>query len=170
MSRNGSGTMSIPNTLVSGTVITASGLNTNFTDIKDEITNSVAVDGQSTMTGVLKAANGSAAAPAYTFGSDTDTGFYRISSDAIGIAAGGSSLGEFDTAGMYLGATKTIAAGTVRITPNPTTVSALPAASGVGGAMKIVTDATSTTFWSVAAGGGANTIRVTSDGTNWRIG
>jgi hypothetical protein len=50
------------------------------------------------------------------------------------------------------------------------TVAQLPSASGVGGTRYMVTNATATTFWSIVAGGGANTVPVTSDGTNWRIG
>lgn len=59
--------------------------------------------------------------------------------------------------------------GVVVITP--TTVAALPAAAaGNKGARAFVTDATATTFASIAAGGGANSVPVYSDGTNWRIG
>lgn len=51
------------------------------------------------------------------------------------------------------------------------TVATLPSASGSGaGATAFVTDANSTTFASVVAGGGANGVPVYSDGTNWRIG
>ncbi len=38
------------------------------------------------------------------------------------------------------------------------------------GARAYVTDATATTFSSVVAGGGANRVPVTFDGTSWRIG
>lgn len=51
------------------------------------------------------------------------------------------------------------------------TVSALPAAATAGaGARAFVADANATTFASIVAGGGANTVPVYSDGTNWRIG
>jgi Repeat of unknown function (DUF5907) len=50
------------------------------------------------------------------------------------------------------------------------TVSGLPGAAYQKGARFYVTDATATTFWSIVAGGGANVVPVTSDGTNWRIG
>lgn len=50
-------------------------------------------------------------------------------------------------------------------------VSALPSAATVGaGARATVSDANATTFNSVVAGGGANTLPVFSDGTAWRIG
>jgi len=52
-----------------------------------------------------------------------------------------------------------------------TTVASLPAAATAGaGAYMFVTDANATTFASIVAGGGANTVPVYSDGTNWRIG
>ena len=43
----------------------------------------------STMTGTLKLADGSASVPSLSFGSDTDTGIYRSSSNAFGLTAGG---------------------------------------------------------------------------------
>lgn len=50
-------------------------------------------------------------------------------------------------------------------------VSALPSAVTAGnGARAMVSDATATTFNSVVAGGGANSVPVFSDGTAWRIG
>lgn len=51
------------------------------------------------------------------------------------------------------------------------TVAALPPVATVKkGARALVTDANATTFASIVAGGGANTVPVYSDGTNWRIG
>ena len=99
MSRNGSGTHSIPNTLVSGEVIEASDHNENYSDISAEITNSVAVDGQSTMTGALKLSNGTVGAPAAAFGSDTDTGLYRIGSNNLGVAVGGTKIVDVASTG-----------------------------------------------------------------------
>jgi len=99
MARNGSGTYSVVNTFVAGTAITAATHNANWTDIASEMTNSVAVDGQSTMTGPLKASSGTAAAPSHTFGSDTDTGAYRIGSNNYGIAAGGTKIVDIATTG-----------------------------------------------------------------------
>ncbi len=51
------------------------------------------------------------------------------------------------------------------------TVANLPAAATVGaGAMAWVTDANATTFLGTVAGGGANKVPVSCDGTNWLIG
>lgn len=106
MSRNGSGTMTVVNTMVPGTTITASDHNENYVDIAAEITNSVAADGQSTMTGALKAASGTAALPGLAFGSDTDTGVYRIGANNLGVAVAGAKV--LDVAATGLDVTGTI--------------------------------------------------------------
>jgi len=100
MARNGSGTYAVPNSFSSGTTIASADVNTNFTDVGAEITNSLPRDGQAAMTGQLKAANGTAAAPGVTFGSDTDTGFFRKTTNTMGIAAGGVEIGTIDGTGI----------------------------------------------------------------------
>lgn len=51
------------------------------------------------------------------------------------------------------------------------TVAELPSAYQQGaGTMVFVTDANSTTFNAIVAGGGTNGVRCTSDGSAWRIG
>lgn len=98
MSRNGSGTFSIPNTLVAGNVVTASGHNQNYSDIASELTNSIAADGQTPVTGPIKHANGSAAAPSVTFNSDQDSGWYRKAANSIALSLGGADVAVFATA------------------------------------------------------------------------
>lgn len=100
MPRNGSGTMSLPNTISSGQPISASPVQANFSDIATEITGSLPRDGQAAMTGQLKAASGTAAAPGISFGSDTNSGFYRKDSDVIGVVAGGAEVGTITASGF----------------------------------------------------------------------
>ena len=100
MARNGSGTMSIVNTFVAGNTITAAGHNQNNTDIAAEITNSVAVDGQSVLTGQLKAASGTVSLPGYTFGADLDCGWYRIGANNLGLALNGAKVVDYSTTGV----------------------------------------------------------------------
>lgn len=50
----------------------------------------------------------------------------------------------------------------------PLTVGQLPASPQ--GTRAMVTDSTTTTFYSVVGGGGTDTVPVFFDGTNWRIG
>jgi hypothetical protein len=100
MSRNGSGTYSVPNTFTSGTTITASGHNENWSDVASEMTNSVAADGQTSMTAPLKAANGSVSLPALTFASDTDSGMYRIGANNVGVAVNATKILDVSTTGL----------------------------------------------------------------------
>ncbi len=100
MARNGSGTYSVVNTFVSGNSVTASGHNQNWSDAGTEITNSVAADGQTTMTGPLKAANGTVGAPAVTFASDADSGIYRIGANNVGVAVNGAKVLDIATTGL----------------------------------------------------------------------
>lgn len=102
MARNGSGTYSRVNTFISGSTITAAGHNQNWADLENEMTNSVAADGQTTMTGALKASNGTVSAPSLTFGADTNTGLYRSAADTMAVAIGGVQVGTFGSTG-YVG-------------------------------------------------------------------
>jgi microcystin-dependent protein len=103
--RNGAGVYTVPNSFTAGTTITASGFNTNFTDIGTELTNSVAADGQTVMTGPLKFSNGTAAAPSMTFASDTDTGFYRSTANEVSFAAGGAQVASLNSTGIDVAGT-----------------------------------------------------------------
>jgi len=104
MPRNGSGTMSITNSFSPSTTISSSAVNANFADIGTELTNSLPRDGQAAMTGQMKAATGTAAAPGMSFGSDTNTGFYREAADTIGIAVGGAKVASVDSTGLITAA------------------------------------------------------------------
>jgi len=99
MGYNGSGSFSLSDTIAAGTPNDATELQAILDDIATGLSNAVCVDGQSTMTGVLKLPNGSAAAPSYTFGSDTNTGAYRYGADQYGIAVNGSAVGYFASTG-----------------------------------------------------------------------
>lgn len=107
MARNGTGTYTKVNTFVSGTSITASSHNANWDDAAAEITNSVAADGQTPITGALKGANGSFSAPSYSFASDPNTGVYRIGSDNLGLTAGGTLVVAVAATGITITGTFT---------------------------------------------------------------
>ncbi len=113
MARNGTGTHSIPNTFVSGNTITASGHNQNWTDVSAEITNSVAADGQTSMTGALKASNGTVAAPSITFASDTDSGWYRKAANSIALSLEGVDRVVYSTATASFAGALTVAGAAV---------------------------------------------------------
>lgn len=99
MPYNGSGSFSLSDTLANSTPGDADEVMGIFNDIATGLTNTVAKDGQSTMTGPLKVSNGTAAAPAIAPGSDTDTGIYRYGANQLGIAANGSAVGYFASTG-----------------------------------------------------------------------
>ena len=82
-----------------------------------------------------------------------------ISEEAAGILSmyAGSTVGLTVAGNYYKSQVKTVAGLT-------------PAATAGAGARSFVSNATSTTFGSVVAGGGSNNVPVYSDGTDWRIG
>lgn len=102
MPRNGSGSMSVTNTFTPSTIISSSQVNANFTDIADQLTNSLAADGQTTMLASIKGANGSAAAPSYGFAADPDTGVYRKGANELGFSVAGVEVGYFDATGLHI--------------------------------------------------------------------
>ncbi len=111
MARDGAGTYSVPNTFLPNTTMSATAVNQNFTDAGSEITNSLARDGQSSMSGQFKAFDGTVTAPGIGWGSDTKTGFRRASAgemrwvsqsvDAMYVDSVGKlwALGAWDVAG-----------------------------------------------------------------------
>lgn len=115
MARNGSGTFSVANTFTANTTAQSSAVNANFTDVGAEITNSLPRDGQAGMTGQFKAANGTAALPGISFGSDTNSGFYRKAGDVIGVVVGGTEVGTFASTGFTGETPSEFAAGTAMI-------------------------------------------------------
>jgi hypothetical protein len=156
--RNGSGTYTVPNTFVSGQPITASSHNGNWTDIAAEITNSIAADGQTTITGALKGANGTVSLPAYSFASDLDTGLYRIGANNLGIAANGAKVLDIATTG--LGVTGTLAStGNLAINTDKFTVNATSGNAVIGGSLSLTSHLNiNTNKFSVLADSGNTTV------------
>lgn len=60
-----------------------------------------------TFSGKIYASDGSAAAPAISFSSDTDTGFYRAGSNVLAAAVGGAIKWSVDANGIYSGSDNT---------------------------------------------------------------
>lgn len=100
MARNGSGSMSLLSSFVSGTTISSTSMNADLTDIASEITNSVAKDGQTNITAPIKFFSGTVGAPGISWASDTDSGFYRIGGDNVGLALGGTKYFDFAATGL----------------------------------------------------------------------
>lgn len=102
MPRNGSGTSSVLNTFVPDTVADANAVNANFVDIADQLTNSLPRDGQAGMVGQFLAIPGTEALPGIAFNGDADTGFRRVSANAVALTCGGVDIVTFDASGITI--------------------------------------------------------------------
>ena len=71
------------------TTISSADVNSDFSDIATAITGSIAADGQTAITGVLKFPSGTAGAPSHSFSSDLTTGMYLSAVGRLGFAANG---------------------------------------------------------------------------------
>lgn len=90
MPRASNGTYTLPQSaFVPGTVISSSAVNSDFSDIASALTDSLSRSGDGGMTAPLEAADGTVSLPGYTFGTDPNTGLYRVSADSIAIVTGG---------------------------------------------------------------------------------
>lgn len=104
MPRNGSGTYTLPQLpFQPGTTISSTAVNSNFSDIASAITDSVAADGQTTMSGALKLASGSSAAPSLTFSVDQTSGLRHGSTGTVTVVGGAADVATFD--GTHIGGT-----------------------------------------------------------------
>jgi hypothetical protein len=150
--RNSSGTYSLPagNPVVSGTTISSATHNSTMSDIATALTDSLDRNGKGAMLAPLQCANGTVAAPALTFGTDTDTGLYRIGANNPGFAAGGTKVWECTATGctfpLLLAVTgaQTNAAG-VTITQSTTNGAGLTVTGNGTGAGAVITGGASQT-------------------------
>jgi hypothetical protein len=149
LARNGSGTFTTPNTFTPSTPILSSDVNENFTDVANELTNSLALDGQSTMTGQIKSASGTVAAPGWSFSADLDCGFYRIGANNLGLTLNGAKVVDYSTTGVAI--TGTFAAsGNVAIKTDKFTVAAASGNTVVAGTLGVTGAATLSSTLSVS--------------------
>jgi microcystin-dependent protein len=112
MPRSGSGTYTLPvASYVSGTTIVSADMNTNLGDIASALTTSLATTGVSSMTGPIKAFDGSVGAPGYALASDPTTGFYRNAAGTFGYASSGVHIMNFSSAGIVIASGKSITDG-----------------------------------------------------------
>lgn len=94
--RNASGTFSLPagNPVVSGQTISSTTHNNTMSDVATEMTDSLSRSGKGAMLAPLQLSNGTVALPSLTFGTDTDTGIYRVGANDIAITVGGTKALE----------------------------------------------------------------------------
>lgn len=82
---------------VSGQTIQSAPVNSDFSDIADALTQSLATTGVSEMTGPIKAADGSVTAPSMTFVNALGTGFYLSGSNEFTWVANGVPGATFNS-------------------------------------------------------------------------
>lgn len=100
MPRNGSGVASVVNTFTPLTTADANAVNANFTDLADEITNSLPRDGQAGMTGQLQAISGTVTEPGISFTADPNTGIRRPAGDQLSLVCGGADVATASSTGL----------------------------------------------------------------------
>lgn len=104
MSRNASGTYTLPEAAyVAGTTILSASMNSNLSDIATALTQSLATTGVSSMTGPVKLAAGTAAAPSLTLAADTTSGFYNSAAGTFTYVTGGASILSMGPTGVSIG-------------------------------------------------------------------
>jgi hypothetical protein len=92
MPRNSSGTMTLPAPGVpfqSGTAISSAQMNTTLADVATEISDSASRSGKGGFSAPVRVPDGTAAAPAYAFGGEINSGFYRAGPTDVRLAVGG---------------------------------------------------------------------------------
>lgn len=101
MPRNGSGGYSLPEApFVPNTTILSAEVNSDFDDIADALTGSVAADGQTVMTGALAAFVGSLSLPGWSWAVDPNSGRYRSGDGLMSDVCNGTSVADYSTAGV----------------------------------------------------------------------
>lgn len=103
MPRNGAGQYTLPQApFVPLQTISSAAVNSDFSDLADAMTGSLARDGQGGMTGVLPLANAGT-----NFVSDPDTGFVRVGANNPAIQAGGVNVLSATPTGVDIAGTLT---------------------------------------------------------------
>ncbi len=103
MARNSSGNYALPspqNPVITKSVITTDWANTTLQDIANEVTQSLDRNGKGDMLAPVRPPVGTAAAPAHTFSTDTNTGIFGAAADTLGFSAGGTLRAEIGVNGL----------------------------------------------------------------------
>ena len=113
MPRNAVGLYSLPiGAFLPGGLIKSSDMNSNFSDIAAALTGSLPTNGAAGMTGPLKLADGTLAAPGLAFTSDATTGFYRAGAGTFTWVASGAAAGVFASTGLTVNGTLNVVGNT----------------------------------------------------------
>jgi len=102
-SRNSSGTYSVTASgtfpFVPGTSISSATMNSVFSDLSTEMTDSLSRSGKGGMLAPLRTPDGSVTAPAWSFSNETGSGLYRIGSHDFGLSVNQTKTHEWTSTG-----------------------------------------------------------------------
>lgn len=102
MPYNGSGTYSLSDTIAPSTPGDALEVQAILDDIAGALNVAFCRDGQASMSGALKLAVGTLAAPSLSFASDVGVGFYRQAAGTMAAVAGGNEIMRISSTGLDL--------------------------------------------------------------------
>ena len=115
MPRAPSGSYTLPasmtggsNPVITGTQITPGWANTTLADIATELTDSLSRTGNGGMTAPLRTADGTVAAPSFSFTNETGTGWYRSAAGVIRAAILGTYRLLLNATGLQVNGTLTV--------------------------------------------------------------
>lgn len=127
MARDGSGNYLLPagNPVVSGTTITSTHFNATLNDVAAAISGSLPRNGEASMTGPFRLADGSPTLPAFGFNAEASTGLFRPTTNTLAFSVGGTERVRIIGGNVVIGSTsdggqKLQVAGTAAISGNTT--------------------------------------------------
>jgi len=104
MPRNGSGQYTLPEpAFVPNNIISSAAVNADLSDIASALTDSIAADGQTPITGAMKLVDGSVAAPSYTFITGTSDGIHHPGAGQVAITCAGTDTLTIEAPGASTG-------------------------------------------------------------------
>lgn len=102
MSRNQNGIYTVPNSFTVNTVINPDRVNENFTDLGNEMTNSLPRDGRAPMTGQLVSIAGTLAQPGIAFTGDLNSGFMWKADGVVAYVVNGVEAFTMSSVGIRM--------------------------------------------------------------------
>jgi len=140
MSRDVNGAYTLPagNPVITGTTISSTVHNNTMDDLASEMSDSLSRSGKGGMTAELDLADGAVGSPGLRFTLDPDSGLYRIGSNNLGVAVGGSKILDIASTGLSvtgnLAATGNLSGVNLTLTGTFTPSADIPVADGGTGA------------------------------------
>jgi hypothetical protein len=144
-------------------------------DAADTASEKITFGSDAQVDGELLLANGSVGSPSLTFTSDTDSGFYQIAADTIGVAAGGAIVGRFSSTGVGL-INGTESSPSLAFISDVDTglflsgTNSLSASAGGNEVVRFLSEASSVNYLTATASATGNSIALEAAGTDDNVG